>query len=172
MPPNPPVAATTALPTRPRVSRGRPVPEQIAELVAPPPLEVLAADPAITVNDAAAPKEPVEVAVRPELSETIRAPDSVPSPQAEKFTAPVRLKTIAPTYPSVARAAQIEGDVVLVAYIDQYGRVTDVTVTRSVHPLLDQAARQAVLRYEYAPGRRGNIPESSTVRITVSFKLQ
>jgi serine/threonine-protein kinase len=172
MPPNPPVAATTSLPIRPRVSRGRPVPEQTGELVAPPPLDVLAADPAITVDDAAEPKGAVEAAIRPEPPETIRAPDTVPSPQAEKFTAPVRLKTIAPIYPSVARAAQIEGDVVLVAYIDQYGRVTDVNVARSVHPLLDQAARQAGLRYEYAPGRRGNIPESSTVRITVSFKLQ
>ena len=37
---------------------------------------------------------------------------------------------------------------------------------------LDEAARKAVLRYEYAPGRRNGIPESAVVRITVSFRLR
>jgi len=84
----------------------------------------------------------------------------------------VRLKSIAPNYPSVARAGQIEGDVGLQASVDRDGRVTEVAVTRSVHPLLDEAARQAVLQYEYAPARRDGIAEASTVRITVSFRLR
>jgi TonB family protein len=88
------------------------------------------------------------------------------------FTPPTRLRTVAPNYPSVAQAGQIQGDVVLQAAIDQEGRVTDVTVARRVHPLLDEAARQAVLQYEYAPGRRDGIAVSSTVRIVVSFRLR
>jgi protein TonB len=79
---------------------------------------------------------------------------------------------VPPNYPDVARAGQIEGDVVLQAHIDQDGRVTDATIIRSVHPLLDEAARQAVLRYQYAPGRRNGIPEASMMRITVSFRLR
>ena len=87
-------------------------------------------------------------------------------------TAPVRLRTVRPEYPGIARAAQIEGDVVVEAVIGADGSVGDVTVLRSVHPLLDEAARSAVRRYEYAPGRRNGSPEQATVRIVVSFQLQ
>ena len=52
------------------------------------------------------------------------------------------------------------------------GSVTDVAVVRSVHPLLDQAARQAVLQYVYTPAMRNTVPEVVTVEITVSFRLE
>ena len=52
------------------------------------------------------------------------------------------------------------------------GRVTDVGVVKSVHPLLDESARRAVLRYSYRPGTRNGSPEAARVRVTVSFRLQ
>jgi protein TonB len=79
---------------------------------------------------------------------------------------------VTPEYPGIARAAQIEGDVVVEAVVGADGSVGEVTVLRSVHPLLDEAARNAVRRYEYAPGRRNGSPEQATVRIVVSFQLQ
>jgi protein TonB len=90
------------------------------------------------------------------------------------ITPPVRTKTVAPVYPAIARAAKWEGDVVLQAEIGADGRVGDVTVLRSsVYPLLDAAARTAVLRYEYTPGERNGVPEAMTVLpITVQFRLQ
>jgi protein TonB len=91
---------------------------------------------------------------------------------ADVIKAPVRIRTVSPDYPTAARAARLEGDVVLQATVGVDGRVSDVVVVRSVHPLLDQAARKAVLQYEYAPGRRNESPESSTVQITVSFRMR
>ena len=85
---------------------------------------------------------------------------------------PVRVRTVAAQYPPVARAAQIVGNVLLRATIGVDGSVTDVAVVRSVHPLLDQAARQAVLQYVYTPAMRNTVPEVVTVEITVSFRLE
>jgi protein TonB len=75
-------------------------------------------------------------------------------------------------YPSAARAAQIAGNVLLRATIGLDGAVTDVAVVESVHPLLDQAARKAVLQYVYRPALRNAVPEVATVVITVSFRLE
>ena len=93
------------------------------------------------------------------------------TPVADVVTPPVRTRTVSPDYPSVARAAELEGDVILRASVGADGKVTDVEVLQAVHPVLDEAARKAVLRYEYTPGRRNGIPEAVLVRITVSFRL-
>jgi TonB family protein len=50
--------------------------------------------------------------------------------------------------------------------------VREVTVLRSVHPLIDAAARRAVQQYEYTPGQRNGAPEAATIRLTVSFRLR
>jgi protein TonB len=62
--------------------------------------------------------------------------------------------------------------VLLQATVGPDGRISDVKVLRTVHPVLDEAARKAVLQYEYTPGRRNGIPEAAPVRITVSFRLR
>jgi protein TonB len=91
---------------------------------------------------------------------------------ADSVTVPVRVRTIEPDYPASARAAQLEGDVLLQAVVGPDGKVRDVTVLRSVHPLVDEAARKAVQQYEYTPGLRNGIPEAATIRLTVSFRLR
>ena len=93
-------------------------------------------------------------------------------PVRDVITPPVRIRTVRPDYPDVARAAQIEGDVLIQAVVTTAGTVKDVVITRSVHPLLDEAARKAVLQYEYTPGRRNGIPEPTGIRITVSFRMR
>ena len=75
-------------------------------------------------------------------------------------------------YPPLARAAQIEGDVVLQAVVGPDGRVTEVQVVRTAHPLLDSAARDAVLQYGYKPGLRNGAPDTFRVQVTVSFRLR
>jgi protein TonB len=91
---------------------------------------------------------------------------------ADIVTPPRRIRAVSPEYPTVARAAVLEGDVLVQALVGADGKVSDVRVLQAVHPLLDEAARRAVLQYEYAPGRRNGVPESATVRITVSFRLR
>ena len=95
-----------------------------------------------------------------------------PPPPFDVIVGPVRTRTVRPGYPAGARARQLEGDVRLRVVVGADGRVGDVTVVGPVHPLLDAAARTAVLRYEYTPGLRNGVPESATVPITVSFRLR
>ena len=97
---------------------------------------------------------------------------TAPAPLEDTVSQPVRLRTISPTYPALARAAQIEGDVLLQVVVGPDGSVTEVEVFRSVHPLLDAAARAAVLQYSYSPGLRNGAPDTFGVQVTVSFRLE
>ena len=107
-------------------------------------------------------------ALIPGLASTVPLPAHI----TDIVTAPARTRTVSPEYPQVARAAQLEGDVLLEAIVTADGKVTNVSVVRSVHPLLDESARKAVRQYEYAPGRRNGVPESTTIRLTVSFRMR
>jgi serine/threonine-protein kinase len=93
-------------------------------------------------------------------------------PPADVITPATRTKTVSPDYPIVARAAELEGDVLLQATVQADGTVRNVEVLRSVHKVLDEAARKAVVQYQYLPARRNGIPEAALVRITVSFRLR
>lgn len=117
-----------------------------------------------------------EVAATPrpvvEAGSPVVATPIAETPAGDVITQPVRIRAVNPTYPPLARAAQIQGDVLLQAVIGSDGRVTRAEILRSVHPVLDEAARRAALQYRYTPGLRNGVPETFTVQITVSFRLQ
>jgi len=83
-----------------------------------------------------------------------------PPPRPPKPTAPIKVggnvqeaKIIArpqPIYPPLARQARISGTVVLHAIIDKDGHVSELQVI-SGHPLLVQAAIDAVKQWRYQP---------------------
>jgi protein TonB len=83
-------------------------------------------------------------------------------------TPPAKIKNVQPVYPAVARAARVEGSVVLAVEVDKDGKVSDAKVIHSV-PLLDQAALEAVRQWEYTPMRRGNVAVPTTMTVTVNF---
>jgi protein TonB len=97
---------------------------------------------------------------------------TISGPALDLVTPPVRITSVSPNYPQAARAALIEGDVLLEAVVTEDGKVTNVSIVRSVHPLLDEAARRAVRQYRYAPARRNGAPEAATVQVTVSFRMR
>jgi protein TonB len=99
-------------------------------------------------------------------------PSQPPVAFADVVTPPMRVRTVSPEYPTVARAAALQGDVIVQAVVGADGTVRDVQVLQAVHPVLDEAARKAVLQYVYTPGLRNGIPESAVTRITVSFRLR
>jgi periplasmic protein TonB len=75
-----------------------------------------------------------------------------------------------PVYPPLARQARIQGNVVLHAIIDKDGRVGELQVV-SGHPLLVQAALEAVKNWRYQPTQlNGDAVEVDTT-ITVTFVL-
>ncbi len=64
--------------------------------------------------------------------------------------APARKKAVNPVYPEEARRAWIQGVVALDAVVGAGGTVEKVAVVRSI-PVLDPAAIDAVLQWEYEP---------------------
>ena len=77
---------------------------------------------------------------------------------------------VAPTYPSEAGRARIQGTVVLLAVIGKDGSVQDVRVESGL-PLLAQAAIDAVKQWRYRPYLVDGEPVEVDSRITINFTL-
>jgi protein TonB len=75
-----------------------------------------------------------------------------------------------PVYPPLARQARIQGNVVLHAIISKDGRVEQLSVL-SGHPLLIQAALDAVRQWRYHPTLLNNQPVEVDTTITVTFTM-
>jgi len=78
--------------------------------------------------------------------------------------------SIEPRYPAIARQTKTEGTVVLHAIISRDGRITALEVV-SGHPLLVQAALDAVRQWRYRPTYLGGEPVEVETSITVIFRL-
>jgi len=95
-------------------------------------------------------------------------PDVVPV--GGKIRPPRLLQRVEPSYPRLAIAAHIEGDVVLTAIIDTDGRVRQLTV-KGGHPSLTPAAREAVAQWLYEPTSLNGQPVAVQLDVTVKFRL-
>jgi TonB family protein len=84
--------------------------------------------------------------------------------------APERLKDVQPVYPELARRARVEDIISLDAVIGPDGKVRDVRVLRG-HPLLVQAAVDAVRQWEFAPTLVNGKAVPVVMAVTVTFKL-
>lgn len=134
-------------------------PDVVSSAPAPAPHVTAGGDvPSRSTTDAQIPVPAGIVPARPLVGDVVKAA--------------ARIRTVNPEYPQAALAAQLEGDVLLEAVVTPDGKITNVSIVRSVHPLLDESARKAVMRYEYTPATRNGVPEAATVRMTVSFRLR
>ena len=79
---------------------------------------------------------------------------------------PVRIKEVPPVYPAIAKSAQVQGDVVIEATIDEAGKVADARVVKSI-PMLDQAALDAVRQWEYQPSLLNGVPTPVVMTVTI-----
>ncbi|HUO25543.1 MAG TPA: energy transducer TonB [Candidatus Aquilonibacter sp.] len=80
------------------------------------------------------------------------------------------IRKIEPQYPSLARAARVEGDVVLKAIISREGNIEDLQLV-SGHPMLVPAAIEAVKQWHYRPYLLNGQPVEVETTITVIFAL-
>lgn len=87
-----------------------------------------------------------------------------------KISEPRKIAHVAPVYPPVARAARVQGLVMLEAIIDERGIVDRIRVMKSV-PLLDEAAVEAVRQWRYTPTRLNGVPVSVLMTISINFSL-
>ncbi len=80
------------------------------------------------------------------------------------------LRRIDPVYPELAKRARVEQIVMLEVSVDEEGNVANVRVIRG-HPLLDQAAIDAVKQWKYSPTLLNGEPVPVIATVTVIFKL-
>ena len=77
---------------------------------------------------------------------------------------------VQPEYPPMARAARIQGTVVLRAIIGKDGTITNLHVL-SGHPMLVKAAMDAVSQWRYRPYYLNGEPVEVETQVTVNFIL-
>jgi TonB family protein len=76
---------------------------------------------------------------------------------------------VEPQYPQMAKIARIQGDVVLHILIDKQGHVAQVKQV-SGHPMLIQAATDAVKKWDYQPFLRNGQPTDVETLVTLRFR--
>jgi protein TonB len=102
-------------------------------------------------------------------------PKFVPAiPQRIRISAGVTkgllIHRVEPTYPTLARSARVQGDVVLSAVIDTNGQIQNLQLV-SGHPMLVPAAISAVKQWRYKPYLLNGQPVEVETTITVIFTL-
>lgn len=87
------------------------------------------------------------------------------------IAAPRKITNVEPAYPALARAAHVEGVVIIEATIDAHGNVASARVLRSL-PLLDEAAISAVRQWTFTPALLNGVPIPVVMTVTVRFALE
>ena len=78
---------------------------------------------------------------------------------------------VAPVYPAIAVQAHASGSVLLEAEIDEEGNVANVRII-SGHPLLVNAAAEAVKQWKYSPTVLNGEPQTVLATVTVIFRFK
>ena len=106
--------------------------------------------------------------------------NSIAPPAPDKPQGPVRIRvggalkpprlvsSVLPIYPSMARDAGIEGEVVIDTTIDETGKVTSTKVV-SGPAVLRQSALDALRQWRYAPSMLNGQPIPVQMTVTIKF---
>ena len=112
--------------------------------------------------------------------EVVEPPVPPPPPPAVKASGPIRVShlehadlvhQVNPVYPPLAKQTRVQGVVVLEALISKDGAVESLRVVTG-HPLLTQAALDAVKQWRYRPTMLNGEPIEVITTVTVTFTLQ
>jgi periplasmic protein TonB len=83
---------------------------------------------------------------------------------------PRLLRQVRPVYPQEAFVKKIEGQVILEILINSAGEVVSARVLKSI-PALDEAARQCVMQWKFAPAMKHGRPVSTIAQAPVMFRI-
>lgn len=109
------------------------------------------------VKEPQIPSQPVQVANHP-----LRVREGILEAQL--------IRRVEPQYPALAKQTKTEGTVRIHAIISRDGRITSLDIL-SGHPLLVQAALEAVSQWRYRPTMLNGEPVEVETSITVIFRL-
>src|SRR5205814_1159233 len=103
-----------------------------------------------------------------------------PPPPPKKPSGPVRvggqvaeanlIRKVQPVYPPLAKSARVQGTVEFTATISKDGNIENLVLVRG-HPLLVNAAKEAVLQWKYRPTLLNGQPVEVITDIIVNFTL-
>jgi protein TonB len=165
-PPPPPVPRQTALPPPAQLSSDA-APVEVPDGIEPEPPDAL---PPVPFDAGTIDGVP--------LIGDLAAADPLPPPVAREplrvggsISRPERIRYVAPVYPPIARAAHVEGIVVVEAVLGADGRVREARVLRSA-PLLDAAAIAAVEQWQFTPTLLNGQAVPVVMTVTVVFSLR
>lgn len=99
------------------------------------------------------------------------APSGGPVRAGGKVEPPKAIRHVRPAYPAQAKAAGIEGTVVLRMVIQKDGSVGDLTVMGGAYPALAAEAENAVRQWRYQPALLNGQPVEVVTTIEVEFRL-
>jgi protein TonB len=101
-------------------------------------------------------------------------PPKVAAPQKLRISSGVAegnlINRVEPQYPQMAKIAHVQGDVVLQALISKNGAIENLRAI-SGHPILIQAAMDAVKQWRYKPYLLNGEPVEVETTITVKFHM-
>ena len=100
-----------------------------------------------------------------------KAGDYAPLRVGGDVKAPVIIERVEIVYPPAARAAQIQGIVIIEAIIDRNGNVKDARVLKPLPLGLDEAALKAVKQWKFKPGTLHGQPVDVIFIVTVNRTL-
>src|SRR5262249_37974281 len=87
------------------------------------------------------------------------------------FTLPTLIRRVEPEYTEEARAARVQGMVVLETVVSEDGTAKVSRVVRSLGYGLDASATRAIERWRFQPATKDGTPVKTTLDIEVSFNL-
>ncbi|RMH20976.1 MAG: energy transducer TonB [Acidobacteria bacterium] len=131
--------------------------------------------------------EEIEVPVVDDLEPVdlvVNVPDAPPSAGAgagpigsvlqigDGVSPPVKIHSPQPLYTEEARAARVQGMVILQAIIDAQGSVADVKLLKGLPHGLAESALDTVRRWKFKPATRDGQPVAVYFNLTVRFSLQ
>jgi len=88
----------------------------------------------------------------------------------QRRTEPIILSQVKPVYPPLAKSARVEGPVEFEIRVSYDGSISGIRLI-SGHPLLVNAAHQAVEQYKFKAGTINGLVAEMSIRTTVFFSL-
>lgn len=100
-------------------------------------------------------------------------PPAVPPNPVLDVGQPSYASRVEPEYPAQARRLHQQGTVTLALFIGKDGSLEKVEVSKSSgHPLLDDAAVEAMKESRFLPANQGNTPVASRAEVSITFRLE
>lgn len=88
------------------------------------------------------------------------------------FVSAKLIRKVKPRYTALALNENIQGNVVLIAYINKAGKVTGSTISKGLGFGLDEEAQKTVKLWSYKPATLDGVAVKSNKKITMKFRIE